>query len=60
MRDKDPMFYRYWYLGEQTNLQGLIFPHFNSEKHVLHNIDINHIADITSQVIVAGDAANKN
>lgn len=60
MKEKDEMYYRYWYLGEQTNMQGLVFPHFDSKRHVLRNIDVANVAKITRRLIIAGDAANKN
>ena len=60
MRETNPLFYRYWYLGEIVNMSGLVFPQFEREKHVVNTIDRNRVAGLTSRYIVAGDAANKN
>lgn len=60
MRDTNPLFYRYWYLGEIVKLTGLVFPQFERERHCVHIDDYSAVADIVDRVIVAGDAANKN
>lgn len=60
MKRNNPLFYRYWYLGEIVNMSGLVFPQFEREKHVITAIDRNKVANITSRYFVAGDAANKN
>lgn len=33
MRDTDPLFYRYWYLGEVVNFSGMVYPQFKRERH---------------------------
>lgn len=60
MKRDNPLFYRYWYLGEIVNLTGLVFPQFDSTKHVIHDIDRAKVDGITSRCFIAGDAANKN
>lgn len=60
MKRENPLFYRYWYLGEIVKMTGLVFPMFDPDKHIVHIKDRNRVANITGQVIVAGDAANKN
>ena len=60
MKRDNPLFYRYWYLGEIVNMSGLVFPQFDRNKHVVTGIDCNRVAGITSRYFVAGDAANKN
>ena len=60
MKRDDPLFYRYWYLGEIVKLNGLVFPMFDRDKHVVHITDKTRVADLVGQVIIAGDAANKN
>lgn len=32
----DPDYYRYWYLGEPVNFQGMVYPQFSREKHVIN------------------------
>ncbi len=32
----DPDYYRYWYLGEAVNFQGMVYPQFSREKHVIN------------------------
>ena len=32
----DPEYYRYWYLGEPVNFQGMVYPQFSREKHVIN------------------------
>lgn len=32
----DPQYYRYWYLGEPVNFQGMVYPQFKREKHVIN------------------------
>lgn len=32
----DPEYYRYWYLGEPVNFQGMVYPQFSRDKHVLN------------------------
>lgn len=59
MRDSDPDYYRYWYMGEIVNLSGLIFPHFAHDVHLV-GIDENRIAQHITEIIISGDAANKN
>jgi phage terminase large subunit len=59
MRQSDPDYYRYWYLGEIVNLTGLVFPHFAPDKHIV-TVDTSLIMSQTTQIIVSGDAANKN
>lgn len=63
MKRDNPLFYRYWYLGEIVKLSGLVFPQFDREKHIKHFVatsERRRVVDITSRVIIAGDAANKN
>ena len=60
MKRDDPLFYRYWYLGEIVKLNGLVFPMFDRARHVVNVIARDKVAEITGQVIIAGDAANKN
>lgn len=60
MKRENPLFYRYWYLGDIVKMTGLVFPMFDSDKHIVHIKDRNKVQDITGQVIIAGDAANKN
>lgn len=60
MKEKNPLFYRYWYLGEIVNLTGLVFPQFDRNKHLVQITDFNRLVNIVDKVIIAGDAANKN
>lgn len=30
----DPEYYRFWYLGEPVNFQGMVYPQFSREKHI--------------------------
>lgn len=60
MEKSNPLFYRYWYLGEIVKLTGLVFPMFDRDKHIVHIRDNNRFADLVAQIIFAGDAANKN
>lgn len=60
MKRENPLFYRYWYLGDIVKMTGLVFPMFDEDKHVVHILDRNKVQNITSQIIIAGDAANKN
>ena len=39
MRDNDPLFYRYWYLGEVVNFSGMVYPQFRREKHIVNFFD---------------------
>ncbi len=32
----DPDYYRYWYLGEPVNFQGMVYPQFSRDKHVIN------------------------
>lgn len=32
----DPEYYRYWYLGEPVNFQGMVYPQFSRDKHVIN------------------------
>lgn len=32
----DPDYYRYWYLGEPVNFQGMVYPQFSREKHCIN------------------------
>ena len=32
----DPDYYRYWYLGEPVNFQGMVYPQFSREKHCVN------------------------
>lgn len=59
MKKSDPDFYRYWYLGEIVNLQGTVFRHFDASRHCV-TVDRKNLDSIVSEIIVAGDAANKN
>ena len=36
MKISDPLFYRYWYLGEVVNFSGMIYPQFKRETHVIN------------------------
>ncbi|MCX4361785.1 MAG: phage terminase large subunit [Clostridia bacterium] len=60
MKRDAPLFYRYWYLGDIVKMTGLVFPMFDEDKHVVHIKDRSKVQSITSQIIIAGDAANKN
>lgn len=35
MRDTDPLFYRYWYLGEVISFTGMVYPQFKRDKHII-------------------------
>ncbi len=60
MKRDDPLFYRYWYLGEIVKMTGLVFPMFDESKHVVYIKDRNLLHRLVGQIIIAGDAANKN
>lgn len=60
MKEQNPLFYRYWYMGEIVNRQGLVFQHFDRNVDCVRIANRAEIAGITSDIIVAGDAANKN
>ena len=32
----DPDYYRYWYLGEPVNFQGMVYPQFSRSRHVIN------------------------
>lgn len=36
MKQTDPLFFRYWYLGEVVDLSGLVYPQFKREKHCVN------------------------
>lgn len=60
MQRDDPLFYRYWYLGEIVKMTGLVFPMFDETKHVKRVLDRARLHSLVGQIIIAGDAANKN
>jgi phage terminase large subunit len=35
-RRDDPDYYRYWYLGEPVNFQGMVYPQFNRQTHIIN------------------------
>lgn len=60
MKRTDPLFYRYWYLGEIVKMTGLVFPMFDEDKHIVHVLDRARLHTLVAQIIIAGDAANIN
>lgn len=36
MRETDPLFYRYWYLGEVISFTGMVYPQFKRDKHIIN------------------------
>lgn len=32
----DPLYYRFWYLGEPVNFTGMVYPQFKREKHIIN------------------------
>lgn len=35
-RRDDPDYYRYWYLGEPVNFQGMVYPQFDRARHIIN------------------------
>ena len=55
MRRTDPLFYRYWYLGEVVNFSGLVYPQLKREKHVVNFFDLLKAGDFPTELVIGLD-----
>lgn len=60
MRRTDPIFYRYWYLGEVVNFSGLVYPQFKREKHVVSFYKLLAGGDYPTELIFGLDEGTVN
>lgn len=60
MRDTDPLFYRYWYLGECINFSGMVYPQFKRERHCIKLSDLLKTGDRITELIIGLDEGTVN
>lgn len=60
MERNDPLFYRYWYLGEVVNFSGLVYPQFKREKHVVSFYKLLAGGDYPTELIFGLDEGTVN
>ena len=60
MRRTDPIFYRYWYLGEVVNFSGMVYPQFKREKHVVSFYKLLAGGDYPTELIFGLDEGTVN
>lgn len=60
MRDNDPLFYRYWYLGECINFSGMIYPQFKRERHCVKLSELLKTGDRITELIIGLDEGTVN
>lgn len=60
MRDTDPLFYRYWYLGECINFSGMVYPQFKRERHCVKLSELLKTGDRITELIIGLDEGTVN
>lgn len=60
MRINDPIFYRYWYLGEVVNLSGMVYPQFKRSKHCVNIYNLLAEGDRITELIIGLDEGTVN
>lgn len=60
MRRTDPIFYRYWYLGEVVNMSGMVYPQFNRQKHCVNIYNLIASGDRITELIIGLDEGTVN
>jgi PBSX family phage terminase large subunit len=55
MKENDPLFYRYWYLGEVVNFSGMVYPQFKRERHCISIYSLLLNGDSISELILGLD-----
>lgn len=60
MAETDPIFYRYWYLGEVVNLSGMVYPQFKRERHCINFYDLLAEGDCVSELVIGLDEGTVN
>lgn len=60
MRKNDPLFFRYWYLGEVVNLSGMVYPQFSRAKHLVNIYDLIAKGDRVTELIIGLDEGTVN
>lgn len=60
MFEIDPIFARYWYLGEVVNLSGMVYPQFNRKKHCINFYDLLAAGDRVSELVIGLDEGTVN
>ena len=58
----EPLFYRYWYLGEPVNFTGMVYPQFQRDTHVISvwNWMSEHYSDRPYELILGLDEGTVN
>lgn len=59
-RLNDELFYRFWYLGESVNFDGLVYPQFNRKTHCINVFDLMALGDKVSELIIGVDEGTVN
>lgn len=60
MEQNDPLFYRYWYLGEVVNFAGMVYPQFKRERHVVSFFRLLANGDRPAELIFGLDEGTVN
>lgn len=60
MQTSDPLFYRYWYLGEVVNLSGMVYPQFKRDKHIVNIFKLLAEGDRIVELIIGLDEGTVN
>lgn len=59
-KEIDPLFYRYWYLGESVNFSGMVYPQFDRKVHAINVYSLVAQGDKVRELIIGVDEGSVN